>query len=118
MVVSTSSRRARPIGRRFRRLSRNPADVSRNSALALLVAGAVAIAFADSSIVVLALPQLYVQLHTTIEGVAWVVTAYNAAVAVVALGLVLFVHRLNATRLLVAGLLVFMAASIACSLAD
>lgn len=87
------------------------------SALALFVAAAVAIAFADSSVVVLALPQLYVQLHTTIEGVAWVVTAYNAAVAVVALGLVLFVHRLNATSVLVAGLLVFMAASIACSLA-
>ena len=84
----------------------------------MLVASAVAIAFADSSVVVLALPQLYVQLHTSIEGVAWVVTAYNAAVAVVALGLVLFVHRLDATRVLVAGLLVFMAASIACSLAD
>src|SRR4051795_8054375 len=83
----------------------------------MLVASAVAIAFADSSVVVLALPQLYVQLHTSIEGVAWVVTPYNAAVAVVALGLVLFVHRLNATRVLVAGLVVFMAASIACSLA-
>jgi MFS family permease len=83
----------------------------------MLVAAAVAIAFADSSIVVLALPQLYVQLHTSIEGVAWVVTAYNAAVAVVALGLVFFVHRLKATRLLVSGLLLFMAASIACALA-
>jgi len=89
-----------------------------SSALALFVAAAVAIAFADSSVVVLALPQLYVQLHTTIEGVAWVVTAYNAAVAVAALGLVMFVHRLSATAVLVAGLVVFMAASIACSLAD
>ena len=52
-----------------------------SSALALFVAAAVAIAFADSSVVVLALPQLYVQFHTTIEGVAWVVTTYNAAVA-------------------------------------
>ena len=82
----------------------------------MFVAAAVAIAFADSSVVVLALPQLYGQLHTSIEGVAWVVTAYNAAVAVVALGLVLFVHRLRATSVLVTGLLVFMAASIACSL--
>ena len=39
----------------------------------MLVAAAVAIAFADSSIVVLALPQLYGQLHTSIQGVAWVV---------------------------------------------
>jgi predicted MFS family arabinose efflux permease len=88
-----------------------------SSALTLLVAAAVAIAFADSSVVVLALPQLYVQLHTSIEGVAWVVTAYNAAVAVAALGLVLFVHRVSATGVLVAGLVVFTAASIACSLA-
>jgi MFS family permease len=77
----------------------------------------VAIAFADSSIVVLALPQLYGELHTTIEGVAWVVTAYNAAVAVAALLLVLFVHRLDAARILAVGLLVFLAASVACSLA-
>ncbi|TML46031.1 MAG: multidrug efflux MFS transporter [Actinobacteria bacterium] len=88
-----------------------------SSALALFVAAAVAIAFADSSVVVLALPQLYVQFHTTIEGVAWVVTTYNAAVAVAALGLIMFVHRLSATAVLVAGLVVFMAASIACSLA-
>ena len=60
--------------------------------LAALVAAAVAIAFADSSIVVLALPELYGQFHTTIEGVSWVVTAYNAAVAVTALGLVLLVQ--------------------------
>jgi hypothetical protein len=88
-----------------------------DSALAALVAAAVAIAFADTSIVVLALPQLYVQFHTTIEGVAWVVTAYNAAVAVAAFGLVLFVHRLGAARVLASGLVVFTAASISCSLA-
>ena len=46
-----------------------------------LVAVAVAIAFADSSVVVLALPELYGRFHTTIEGVSWVVTAYNVAVA-------------------------------------
>jgi predicted MFS family arabinose efflux permease len=85
--------------------------------LAALVAAAVAIAFADSSIVVLALPQLYGRFHTSIEGVAWVVTAYNAAVAAAALGLVVLVHRLRAAGVLAAGLLVFLAASIACALA-
>src|SRR6187431_1261943 len=66
----------------------------------LFVAAAVAIAFADSSIVVLALPQLYGELHTSIEGVAWVVTAYNAAVAVAAFALILFVHHLRARAVL------------------
>ena len=56
---------------------------------------AVAVAFADSSIVVLALPELYGRFDTTIEGVSWVVTAYNAAVAVTALLLLLLVHRLS-----------------------
>jgi predicted MFS family arabinose efflux permease len=85
--------------------------------LAAPVIAAVAIAFADSSIVVLALPQLYGRLHTTIEGVAWVVTAYNVAVAVAALALVPFVQRLDAARALASGLVVFTASSIACSLA-
>jgi MFS family permease len=79
------------------------------------LAAAVAVAFADSSIVVLALPQLYGQFHTSIEGVSWVVTAYNLAVAVAALLLVLFVHRVNASWVLGVGLVVFLAGSIACA---
>src|SRR6478672_1713633 len=53
----------------------------RTSVLTALVAAAVGIAFADSSIVVLGLPELYARFHTSIEGVSWVVTAYNASVA-------------------------------------
>src|SRR4051794_11343983 len=83
-----------------------------------LVAVAVGVAFADSSIVVLALPELYTKFHTTIERVSWVVTAYNAAVAVAALGLVVFVHRLRAATVMASGLVVFMAASIACAAAN
>src|SRR6185503_9646855 len=90
---------------------------ARNPGLAALVAAGVAVAFADSSIVVLALPQLYGELHTSIEGVAWVVTAYNAAVAVAAFALILFVHRLRARAVLAGGLIVFLAASITCTLA-
>jgi hypothetical protein len=82
------------------------------------VAAAVAIAFADSSIVVLALPELYGRFNTTIEGVSWVVTAYNLAVAATALVLVFFVHRVRAAALLAAGLSVFLAASIACAVAE
>ena len=88
-----------------------------SKALAALVAAAVAIAFADSSIVVLALPELYVQLHTSIEGVAWVITAYNAALAATAFALLLLVHRVHAGILLAAGLVVFLVSSTACALA-
>ena len=88
---------------------------SHRTLLAALVAAAVAFAFADSSIVVLALPELYGRFDTTIEGVAWVITTYNVAVAVVALGLVLLVHRLNAAAVLATGLVIFLAASIACA---
>src|SRR4051795_4451502 len=83
-----------------------------------LVVVAVAVAFADSSIVVLALPELYVRFDTTIEGVSWVVTAYNLAVAVAALALVLLVHRLDSRIVLAAGLALFLAASIACAAAQ
>jgi predicted MFS family arabinose efflux permease len=99
--------------------SEDEEDGARSSRLvALLVAAAVALAFADSSIVLLALPQLYGELHTSIEGVAWVVTAYNAAVAVAAFALILFVHRLRARAVLAGGLIIFLGASIACALAD
>ena len=63
----------------------------------------------------LALPELYGRFNTTIEGVAWVVTAYNVAVAVTALALVFLVHRVDAARVLGAGLIVFLGASIACA---
>jgi predicted MFS family arabinose efflux permease len=82
------------------------------------LAAAVAVAFADSSIVVLALPELYTRFDTSIEGVSWVVTAYNLAVAVAALVLVLLVQRLNAAWVLGGGLVVFLAASIACAAAQ
>ncbi|TMM21048.1 MAG: MFS transporter [Actinobacteria bacterium] len=79
---------------------------------------AVAIAFADSSIVVLALPELYRRFDTTIQGVSWVVTAYNLAVAVTALLLVFVVHRMNVSIVLGVGLGLFIAASIACAAAQ
>ena len=54
--------------------------------LTVAVAASVAVAFADSSIVVLALPDLYGEFDTSIVGVAWVITSYNLVVAVVAAG--------------------------------
>ena len=83
-----------------------------------VVAAIVGIAFADSSIVVLALPQLYGRFHASIEGVSWVLTAYNVAVAVAALALVLFVHRLDAKYVLASGLVLFLAAFVCAAVAS
>jgi predicted MFS family arabinose efflux permease len=82
------------------------------------VAASVAVAFADSSIVVLALPDLYAAFGATIQGIAWVITSYNVAVVVGAAALVPLVRRLDTALLARAGLGVFMAASIACAASD
>jgi MFS family permease len=99
-------------------VGRDRVAVSRRSLLVGAVAVAVAVAFADSSIVVLALPELYATFDTTIEGVAWVITSYNLVLAVCALALVLVAHRIRANLLLAAGTVVFLAAGVACALSD
>ncbi len=85
--------------------------------LAGVLATAVAVAFADSSIVVLALPDLYAELETTIPGVSFVVTAYNLVVAAGAFLLLPLARRVSPTRLVLIGLVVFGAASIGCAVA-
>jgi MFS family permease len=78
---------------------------------------AVALAFADSSIVVLALPDLLRYFDTSIEGVSLVITAYNVAV-VLATPLVLVFVRTRDSRVgLHAGLGLFAAGSAGCALA-
>jgi MFS family permease len=84
--------------------------------LTTAVAIGVAVAFADSSIVVLALPQLYGAFNTSIVGVSWVITSYNLVVAVGAFALAPIVRRMNDVgRLTRAGLLLFCAASAGCA---
>jgi MFS family permease len=83
----------------------------------LALAVAVAVAFADSSIVVLALPELYVEFETTIPRISWVITGYNLAVVVGVLGFLPFARRAGARWTALAGLTIFLAASIACALA-
>ena len=63
--------------------------------LTIVVAVGVAVAFADSSIVVLALPELYGAFDTSIVGVSWVITSYNLVVAVCAFALVPLVKRVT-----------------------
>jgi MFS family permease len=79
---------------------------------------AVVLAFADASIVVLALPQIVARLHTSISHVTWVIMAYNLALIVAAGAIVPFARRLASRDALVAGLALFGLASIGCGAAD
>jgi MFS family permease len=79
---------------------------------------AVALAFADASIVVLALPQIVTRLHTSISHVPWVITAYNLAVIITAVAVIPFARRIASTRALIAGLALFGLASIGCGVAN
>jgi predicted MFS family arabinose efflux permease len=81
-----------------------------------LLGSAVAVAFADSSIVVLALPELLGRFDSSIVGIAWVVTSYNVAVLGAALALLGVGRRIDPRRLTLVGLLVFGSASIGCAL--
>ena len=72
---------------------------------------------ADSAVVILALPAIYREFSTTVAQVAWVVTAFNLALAVTAISAAGLVRRVGAARLCSAGLLLFAAASLTCALA-
>ncbi|HKP19357.1 MAG TPA: MFS transporter, partial [Gaiellaceae bacterium] len=76
-----------------------------------------AVAFADSSIVVLALPNLYGAFDTSIVGVSWVITSYNVVVAVAALGAVALARRLSPRAVVRSGLVLFTAGSVGCACA-
>ncbi len=85
---------------------------------ALLLAGAVALAFADSSIVMLGLPEIYGDLDASIIQVSLVITGYNAVVAIVALALIPVVGRVRPGLLVGFGLVVFLVSSLACGLVN
>ena len=78
----------------------------------IAVAAAVAVAFADSSIVVLALPNIYGAFDTSIVAVSWVITSYNLVVAVVAFALLPALRRIDAGLLSRVGLVALFAGSI------
>ncbi|MGH8791659.1 MAG: MFS transporter, partial [Stackebrandtia sp.] len=95
--------------------SRETADV-RSRLGAWLPAVAVGMAFADASIVALALPSVYEEFHTTIVGVSWVLTAYALVVAVAAVVVAVAAHRMRPIVAYVAGLALFAVASTVCGL--
>jgi MFS family permease len=86
--------------------------------LRLALAVAVGLVLADSSIVVLALPEIYRELDVSVSAVVWVLIAFNLMLAIAAVPAAVASTRVGAARLTVAGLLVFAAASLVCGLAD
>src|SRR5918996_1937687 len=77
---------------------------------------AIGLALADSSIVTLALPEILRQFDVEITTVAWVLTSYNLALALVALPAA-YVARRRPGRAFLVGTALFAAASLACGLA-
>jgi MFS family permease len=83
-----------------------------------LVAVGVALALADASVVTLALPQLIVELDTTVEGVAAVLAVYTLVLAVALIPAERLRRPVGSTRLGVWGFIVFAAAGAGCGLVD
>src|SRR5205809_1038031 len=78
---------------------------------------AASLVFADATIVTLALPNLLVDLHTTVYGVAAVLGVYTAALACSALPAPLLVERVGFVRTGLVALCAFSLASLVCALA-
>jgi MFS family permease len=83
-----------------------------------LLGAAVALAFADSSIVVLALPQIYRELDTSVAGVTWVLVSFNLVIALAAVPAAHLARRIGPGHAAALGLAVFAGAGVACGLAS
>ena len=100
-------------------MASRPATIQavRSVPLSLGLAIAVATVLADSSVVVLALPDLLSSFDVSIERVAWVITAFNLALAVAAVPAAYVAVRAGAGGVAAAGLACFAAASAVCAAA-
>ena len=78
---------------------------------------AVGLVLGDGSVVVLALPAVYREYGAEVSDVAWVITAFNLAVALAAVPAARLATRRGATLICTAGLALFAVASLACALA-
>jgi MFS family permease len=86
----------------------------RVAALAL----AVGLVLADSSIVVLALPDVYRDLDTSVAGVTWVLVSFNLVMALAAVPAALLARRVGPARSAAVGLAIFAGAGLACGVAE
>ncbi len=90
---------------------------ARSTPLRLGLALAVAVVLADSSVVVLALPDVLSTFDVSIERVSWVITAFNLALAVAAVPAAVLAARAGPGRVTAAGLAGFAVASGVCAAA-
>ena len=88
--------------------------MSRGKIFAL--AGAVGLVLADSSIVVLALPEIFRQFDTSIAGVSWVLIVFNLVLAVCAVPAARLARHYGPGRSAAIGLAVFAGGSLVCGL--
>ncbi len=86
--------------------------------VAWCVAIAVGFALADSSIVILALPDILVEFDVSVTAVSWVLTAFNLVLALAAVPAALLARRLQPAIVLSAGIGLFAAASAVCAAAQ
>jgi predicted MFS family arabinose efflux permease len=81
----------------------------------LLIAVAAGLALADASVVTLALPDLLVDLDTTVDGVAAVIGVYTVVLALALIPAERAMRRAGPARTGATGLAIFAAASLACA---
>ncbi len=81
------------------------------------LAGAVGLVLADSSIVVLALPEIFREFDTSISGVSWVLIIFNLVLALLAVPAAHLARRYGPGRSAAIGLAVFAGGSLVCGLA-
>ncbi|MET0558240.1 MAG: MFS transporter [Solirubrobacterales bacterium] len=92
------------------------AEVRRPRVAALALA--VALVLADSSVVVLALPEIYRDLDTSVAGVTWVLISFNLVMALAAVPAAHLARRVGPGRAAAVGLAIFAGAGLACGIAD
>ncbi|MDQ2622440.1 MAG: MFS transporter [Actinomycetota bacterium] len=83
----------------------------------IALAGAVGLVLADSSIVVLALPEIFREFDTSISGVSWVLIIFNLVLALFAVPGARIARRYGPGRSAAIGLAVFAGGSLVCGLA-
>ena len=86
------------------------------AALRAALAIAVGLVLADSSLVVLALPEIYRDFDVSVNAVIWVLVAFNLALAAAAVPAALVARRLGPARVTSAGLAVFALGGLLCGL--
>jgi MFS family permease len=93
-------------------------DRGRSNPRVWALALAVGVVLADSSIVVLALPDIYRALDTSVFGVTWVLVSFNLVMALAAVPAAHVARRVGPGRSAAVGLAIFAGAGLACGVSD